>query len=355
MEPNRQLLNELKIKLQSLITEGKHLTFDNFADKSNRGVPRSFRPEWVTWQTNLQRMIIDNFVEESGARRLLERGLSIKLIGYGEEKFNEAQQYLERALQAAIEAVDNNEFDEFTIQLALVSNSGLEQQIPSEVPPEPGKQVFILSGADQNSTRKLERFLGDIGLRSILWPGSAIPGITLIDQLEGQTEIGYAFILLTPDEDVGPIEPAEIVEPERTNESRLHPNVIFACGYLVGRLGRSRVCGLYRGDPVWPGDLIGLTLKEFKTSVGELKAELVEALQAVGYQVELTKRDKAQIQTLHSVETELSNLTRRLQKLKEYRSLKGIDTEPHHLIEIEDLETAVTELQEQRALLLAQL
>jgi hypothetical protein len=50
----------------------------------------------------------------------------------------------------------------------------------------------------------------------------------------------------------------------------------------------------------------------------------------------------------NSIKQQIINLTRRLQKLREIQALKGIDLEPHYLIEIEDLEARLDELQQQR-------
>ncbi|MBN1991058.1 MAG: TIR domain-containing protein [Anaerolineae bacterium] len=49
-----------------------------------------------------------------------------------------------------------------------------------------------------------------------------------------------------------------------------------------------------------------------------------------------------------SVERQITHLSRRLQKLREIQALKGIDTEPHYLIEIEDIEEKLASLQSQR-------
>ena len=50
----------------------------------------------------------------------------------------------------------------------------------------------------------------------------------------------------------------------------------------------------------------------------------------------------------HSLEVQISYLSRRLNKLQEIVAVKGIDTEPHYLIEIEDLQEKLNELLEQR-------
>jgi hypothetical protein len=49
-----------------------------------------------------------------------------------------------------------------------------------------------------------------------------------------------------------------------------------------------------------------------------------------------------------SIEPQIMYLSRRLQKLREIQAVKGIDTEPHHLIEIDDLEAKLNELSKQR-------
>ena len=51
---------------------------------------------------------------------------------------------------------------------------------------------------------------------------------------------------------------------------------------------------------------------------------------------------------VYSVDQQIINLSRRLQKLREIQALKGIDLEPHYLIEIEDIEEELEELQKQR-------
>jgi hypothetical protein len=41
---------------------------------------------------------------------------------------------------------------------------------------------------------------------------------------------------------------------------------------------------------------------------------------------------------IKSIRQQAINFSRRLQKLQEIYAIKGIDTEPHYLIEIEDIE-----------------
>ena len=53
-------------------------------------------------------------------------------------------------------------------------------------------------------------------------------------------------------------------------------------------------------------------------------------------------------ESLNSIEVQISNLSRRIGKLQEIKATKGIDTEPHYLIEIEDLQNKLDKLLERR-------
>jgi serine/threonine-protein kinase len=50
---------------------------------------------------------------------------------------------------------------------------------------------------------------------------------------------------------------------------------------------------------------------------------------------------------LDNVKREITIVSRRLQKLREIQAIKGVDTEPHYLIEIEDLEQKLATLQDE--------
>ena len=49
-----------------------------------------------------------------------------------------------------------------------------------------------------------------------------------------------------------------------------------------------------------------------------------------------------------AVQAQINGLSRRLNKLQEIKALKGIDTEPHYLIELEDIEKELNELLEHK-------
>ena len=73
-------------------------------------------------------------------------------------------------------------------------------------------------------------------------------GKTIIEKLEKYSEVGYAFVILTPDVD----------------NLRANQNVIFEFGFLVGVLGRHRISCLVRRNTELPSDMHGLKYHFFE-------------------------------------------------------------------------------------------
>jgi predicted nucleotide-binding protein len=66
---------------------------------------------------------------------------------------------------------------------------------------------------------------------------------------------------------------------------RARQNVLLELGYFIGKLGRSRVCCLYKGELEIPSDLSGVICKKFTNNIHELYGELRKELRAAGYNV----------------------------------------------------------------------
>lgn len=62
------------------------------------------------------------------------------------------------------------------------------------------KKVFVVHGRDEVAKTGLEVFLHEIGLEPIVLHRQADEGLTIIEKFEKHSDVGYAFILLTPDE-----------------------------------------------------------------------------------------------------------------------------------------------------------
>ena len=116
-----------------------------------------------------------------------------------------------------------------------------------------GKEVFIVHGHDDEAKETVARFVENFGIEATILHEQANRGQTIPEKFEEHAgEAGFAIILLTPD-DVG------ASKDERNNfQSRARQNVVLELGYFWGRLGRERVCVLYKEEVELPSDMQGL-------------------------------------------------------------------------------------------------
>jgi len=145
------------------------------------------------------------------------------------------------------------------------------------------KKVFVVHGRDEVSKTNLEVFLHEIGLEPVVLHRQADEGMTIIEKFEKHSDVGYAFILLTPDEVAYLASEGTRPDDERNKEYRARPNVIFEFGYFVGKLGRSRVCCLHTGHTTLPSDVSGMVYKRFDKNVEEIAYSIIKDLKASGY------------------------------------------------------------------------
>jgi predicted nucleotide-binding protein len=139
-------------------------------------------------------------------------------------------------------------------------------------------RVFIVHGHDAASEIELARMLEKMGLEPIILHEQPEKGRALIEKLEDHTSnVGYAFILLTPDDIGSSKEKASNLRP------RARQNVVFEFGYLMGKLGRSRICCLHTSDVEIPSDIQGIVYVPFDKSVNEAYKKILEELRAAGY------------------------------------------------------------------------
>jgi predicted nucleotide-binding protein len=104
------------------------------------------------------------------------------------------------------------------------------------------RRVFVVHGHDEATKEAVARFLAKLDLEPIILHEQPNQGRTVIEKFEGHSEVDFAVILLTPD-DVGHAAGA----PDKVRP-RARQNVLFELGYFIGRLGRSRVCALHKGN-----------------------------------------------------------------------------------------------------------
>ena len=135
-------------------------------------------------------------------------------------------------------------------------------------------KVFIVHGHDGEAREAVARFLEKIEFVPIILHEQANKGRTIIEKVEDHSEVGFAVVLLTPD-DQGCAEGGKL-------EPRVRQNVLLELGYFIGRLGRDRVCTLKRGEVDIPSDFAGVVWETMDASNG-WKMALGRELEAAGH------------------------------------------------------------------------
>jgi predicted nucleotide-binding protein len=103
------------------------------------------------------------------------------------------------------------------------------------------RDVFVVHGHDA-VRHVVEGIIRKFGLNPIVLVDQPGGGKTIIEQIRDHSDVGFAVVLLTPDDIAYSKEKPEDVRP------RPRQNVIFELGYFIGKIGRERVCMLVKED-----------------------------------------------------------------------------------------------------------
>jgi predicted nucleotide-binding protein len=146
--------------------------------------------------------------------------------------------------------------------------------------PKPSKRVFVVHGHDEESKQTTARFLEHIGLEPTILHEQPNSGRTIIEKFELHADVGFAVVLLTPDDVAHPANaPTKVA-------SRARQNVILELGYFIGRLTRGRVCALYKPGVEIPSDYQGVLYVELDPR-GGWRTKLAHELVGAGFSINL--------------------------------------------------------------------
>ena len=154
-----------------------------------------------------------------------------------------------------------------TQSLAILKQAirSLEERIDEAEPEAPkvsealldSDRVFIAHGRDGGIKHEVARFIDVLGLKAVILDEQTNQGMTLIEKFEAHSSVGFAVVLLTPD-DVGSLA-GGVLQP------RARQNVILELGFFAGKLGRKKVAAVVRGtDLELPSDINGLVWMRYE-------------------------------------------------------------------------------------------
>ncbi|MCW4046089.1 MAG: nucleotide-binding protein [Candidatus Bathyarchaeota archaeon] len=169
---------------------------------------------------------------------------------------------------------------------------GANMPDPKTRKPTAKKEVFIVHGTDHGPMNELKAILSEAGLKPVVLSEQPSGGRTLVEKLEEYSDVGYAFVILTPDDLGGVYENGgKWSRPKRLRSflkqayPRARQNVILELGYFIGKLGRDRVSCLLKKPLEQPSDIHGIVYIRFEKSLEEVRSEILKELEAAGYTI----------------------------------------------------------------------
>lgn len=142
-------------------------------------------------------------------------------------------------------------------------------------------KVFVVYGHDTQSRDQLELMLLRMNIKPVILGNMAPDGKTIIEALIANTDVPYAVVLLTPDDEGYKATYAAEVK------HRARQNVVLEMGMVLSKLGRERVAILHKGNLELPSDINGLIYVPFQNSVQEAKNKLAASLQKAGFYIDI--------------------------------------------------------------------
>lgn len=198
-----------------------------------------------------------------------------KIAGQARSSIQNRRTHAMEILRAAIDLLRERAVNDITDPAPARS---LRSPEGSEMPTN--RKIFIVHGQDEVVKLSVHRFLMEAEFEPVILAERTNGGRTIIEKFEKEADVGFAIILLTPDD-----EGALKGQPARP---RARQNVILELGYFIGRLGRHRICALRKADVEVPSDILGVVWTEFDAG-GAWKQALGKELQSAGYAIDWNK------------------------------------------------------------------
>lgn len=156
----------------------------------------------------------------------------------------------------------------------------MRKELKNETQAVDKTKVFIVHGRDNELKESVARFVEKLGLEAMILHEQPNAGKTIIEKFEDVAEVGFAIVLLTPDDEGGLVGDVK--------HYRARQNVVFELGYFIGKLKRSHVAALVRGSVEIPSDINGFAYIGVDSD-GFWKIKVAQELKACGYDIDMNR------------------------------------------------------------------
>lgn len=191
------------------------------------------------------------------------------------------QNYLRSGLQNKVKIL-NTCIEQLQTDIDLSQEANISIQLPSTKMSASSNRVFVVHGQNQGVKESVARFLEKLDLDPVILHEKPNAGRTIIEKFADYSDVHFAVVLLTAD-DEGGLKGA--VEPPKP---RARQNVILELGYFLGKLGRARVCALYEEGVEIPSDYQGVLFVPLSPN-DRWRFDLVTELKAAGFTIDANR------------------------------------------------------------------
>ncbi len=238
--------------------------------------------DFLKWDDFNSEYLKQSFNNESNLYRKSydDSGYSFSPFGYSDNSPAAQLGRLKERIEAKNASIETL-IDKVDLLKSAVGERTIAIEKPSSKKEIESKEVFIVHGHNKAVQQSVARTIEKLGMIPIILHEQPNAGKTIIEKFEAHSNVGFAIILLT-DDDEGK------AKTEIELGKRARQNVVLELGYFIGKLGRSRVLPLYSEDVELPSDIHGLIYTPLDSSEN-WKFSIVRELKAAGYDVDANK------------------------------------------------------------------
>jgi predicted nucleotide-binding protein len=265
---------EAENRIQTQIEKGKQLLQLPIGNEAELDKAQAEWKKWSDYNAELLKRVVDTdelvgaYYPGGGVISLRPRSLGERV----REFYSDVQDRVTR-LESILDR----------LELIPESPSLPQPTIPRRIEStESSNRVFVVHGHDEEAKQSVARCIEKLGLTALILHEQPNQGRTVIEKFEDYADVGFAVVLLTPD-DVG----ASKSQKDNLRE-RARQNVIFELGFFIGVLGRHRVCALHKGDVEFPSDFSGILWVRMDSD-DAWRFTLAREMKAAGLDVDLNK------------------------------------------------------------------
>ena len=279
---------EARQKIQMQIEKGQQLRDQSIDSDDELEEARAESRKWSDYNKTLLLKLFDNTSIAEDDYTDFNEPRPILLASSGStplsDELGDDLRWYQNAMNRSINSLESihERLELYEPSDALQRTSDNEEN--SDTPqPTFSDEVFIVHGHDNEAKVTVARFVENLGIKATILDEKVNEGRTIPQKFEEHAgEAGYAIVLLTPD-DVGSS------KDETDNpQPRARQNVILEFGYFWGRLGRKRLCVLYKEGVELPSDIRGIAYVPMDNFNG-WQLKLGQEMQNAGLPVDLNK------------------------------------------------------------------